>query len=52
MSNLKKIIMLMAAVLFAAGLFACEEKGTAEKAGEKVDTFIEDVKDKVEDANK
>jgi hyperosmotically inducible protein len=46
---LKKIVMLMAAVIFVVGIFGCEEKGTAEKAGQKIDKVFEDVKDKVKE---
>ncbi|BDS05777.1 hypothetical protein NT6N_08170 [Oceaniferula spumae] len=40
-------------LLGAAGLFAfsaCEKKGPAEKAGEKIDKSIEKAGDKIEDA--
>ena len=49
---LRKIVILVAAVVFVAGLFGCEKEGPAEKAGKKVDKVFEDVKDKVEDASK
>ena len=41
MSTLKKLFMLSISLLIAAGLFACEQKGPAEKAGEKIDQTVE-----------
>jgi hypothetical protein len=52
MSTLKKFSILSVSLLIAAGLFACEKKGTAEKAGEKIDTAVEQAKDKVQDVVK
>lgn len=52
MALLNKTLMLMAAVVFIAGLYGCEKEGPAEKAGKKMDKVFEDVKDKVEDARK
>ena len=52
MPTLKKLSILSAGLLIAAGLFACEQKGPAEKAGEKIDQTVEKAKDKVEDATK
>lgn len=52
MSTLKKLLTLSAGLLIAAGLFACEQKGPAEKAGEKIDETVEKAKDKVEDVTK
>lgn len=52
MSTLKKLSILSVSVLIAAGLSACEQKGPAEKAGEKIDQSVEKAKDKVEDATK
>jgi hyperosmotically inducible periplasmic protein len=37
-------------VLFFLGFSGCEQKGTAEKAGEKVDQAVADVGEKMEDA--
>lgn len=52
MSALKKLSILFASLLIAAGLSACEQKGTAEKMGEKIDQTVEKAKDKVEDMAK
>lgn len=52
MPTLKKLSILSASLLIAAGLFACEQKGPAEKAGEKIDQTVEKAKEKVEDATK
>ncbi|GAB4510604.1 MAG: hypothetical protein Tsb0026_12680 [Sulfuricaulis sp.] len=52
MSTLKKLSIFSASLLIAAGLFACEQKGPAEKAGEKIDQTVEKAKDKVEDVTK
>jgi len=41
-----------ASLLIAAGLFACEQKGAAEKIGEKIDQTVEKAKDKIEDVTK
>ena len=52
MSTLKKQFMLSISLLIAAGLFACEQKGPAEKAGEKIDQTVEKAQEKIEDATK
>jgi uncharacterized protein YjbJ (UPF0337 family) len=52
MSTLKKFSILSVSLLIAAGLFACEKKGTAEKVGEKIDKTVEQAKDKVQDVVK
>jgi hypothetical protein len=52
MSTLKKLSLLSAGLLIAAGLFACEQKGPAEKAGEKIDQAVEKAQEKIEDATK
>jgi len=52
MSMLKKLFILSTSLLIAAGLFACEKKGPAEKVGEKIDQTVEKAKDKVEDVTK
>jgi len=52
MSTLKKLSVLSAGLLIAAGLFACEQKGPAEKAGEKFDRAVEQTQEKIEDATK
>ena len=52
MSMLKKLSILSASLLIAAGIFACEKKGTAEKVGEKIDKTVEQAKDKVQDVVK
>jgi hyperosmotically inducible protein len=52
MSTLKKLSVLSAGLLIAVGLFACEQKGPAEKVGEKIDQSVEQAKEKIEDATK
>ena len=52
MSTLKKLSILSVSLLIAAGLFACEKKGTAEKVGENIDKTVEQAKDKVQDVVK
>jgi uncharacterized protein YjbJ (UPF0337 family) len=52
MSTLKKLSVLSISLLIAAGLLACEQKGPAEKAGEKIDQTVEQAKEKIEDATK
>ena len=45
MSMLKKLSILSASLLIAAGIFACEKKGTAEKVGEKIDETVDKTKE-------
>jgi uncharacterized protein YjbJ (UPF0337 family) len=52
MSTLKKLSVLSVGLLLAAGLVACEQKGPAEKAGEKIDQTVEKAQEKIEDATK
>ena len=52
MSTLKKLSVLSAGLLIAAGLFACEQKGPAEKVGAKIDQTVEKAQEKIEDATK
>jgi hypothetical protein len=52
MSTLKKLSVLSVSLLIAAGLFACEQKGPAEKAGEKIDQAVEKAQEKIEEATK
>jgi hypothetical protein len=47
MSVLKKLSILSISLLIAAGLVACEKKGTAEKAGENIDKAVDKVQDAV-----
>lgn len=49
MSTLKKLCLWSAGLLLAAGLAACEQKGPAEKLGEKIDQTVEKAQEKVED---
>jgi hypothetical protein len=48
----KVFSMLALGVALAVGLPACEKKGPAEKAGEKIDKAVEDTKEGVKDAGK
>ena len=51
MKHFKSILVLLALSAFLAfGTIGCEEKGTMEKAGEKMDKAVEDAADKVEEA--
>ncbi|MCR4347692.1 MAG: hypothetical protein NUV55_10905 [Sulfuricaulis sp.] len=52
MSTLKKLSIFSASLLIAAGISACEQKGPAEKAGEKIDQTVEKAQEKIEDATK
>lgn len=52
MLTLKKLFMVSAGLLFVAGLAACEQKGTAEKIGAKIDQTVETAKEKVEEVTK
>lgn len=49
--TLRKLIVLLA-VLAAAGLAGCEQEGPAEKAGAKVDEALEKAGEKIEEAGK
>ncbi len=47
----KKIIVLISLLAFLGiGTFGCEQKGPAEKAGEKVDEAVEKADEKMEEA--
>ena len=51
MASFRKLtIPIFAAILFVAGLTACDRKGPMERAGEKVDRSVERAGDKVERA--
>ena len=52
MSLLKKLSVLFASLLIAAGISACEQKGSAEKLGAKIDQTVEKAKEKIEDVTK
>lgn len=52
MSLLKKLSVVSAGLLLAAGLAACEQKGSAEKIGAKIDQTVETAKDKVEEVTR
>jgi len=45
-----KLTVLLLALTSLITLPACREKGPAEKAGEKIDKTVDDVKDKTKDA--
>jgi hypothetical protein len=47
MATLKKLSILSISLLIAAGLFACEKKGAAEKVGEKIDETVDKTKEAV-----
>jgi hypothetical protein len=51
--TMKSKMMLIVLSMVAIGFFAsCEKKGTAEKAGEKIDEAVDKVQQKAEDAGK
>lgn len=52
MSSFKKLSVLFASLLIVAGISACEQKGSAEKMGEKIDQSMEKAKDKMEEVAK
>lgn len=52
MSTLQKLSVLSAGLLIAAGLFACEQKGPAEKLGAQIDQTVEKAQKKIEEATK
>ena len=47
-----KIFVLAAIACFAFGIAGCGEKGSAEKAGKKLDKAAESAKDAIHDATK
>ena len=46
----RQVVLLLLAVMSLTTLPACREKGPAEKAGEKIDKAVDDVKDKAKEA--
>jgi hyperosmotically inducible protein len=46
----KKLIIIIVLSLFLLAFSACESKGPAEKAGEKIDQAVEKTSDKVNEA--
>lgn len=44
---LKKLSILSVCLLITTGLIACEKKGAAEKAGEKIDETVDKTKEAV-----
>jgi hyperosmotically inducible protein len=48
--NARKILLTTLATVFIFGLAACEKKGPAETAGEKIDNAAEKMGDKIENA--
>ena len=50
MTMWKKAMMILAVSVFVMGISGCKEKGTAEKAGEKIDETMEKAADKMEEA--
>jgi len=49
MDNLKKIMIALILIVSIIGTVGCEEKGEAEKAGEKLDKAMEDASKKASD---
>ncbi|BAV34906.1 hypothetical protein SCL_2629 [Sulfuricaulis limicola] len=52
MSTLKKLCVLSAGLLMAAGLVACEQKGPAEKLGAQIDQTVDKAQEKIQEATK
>lgn len=48
--NISSFLLILLGAAGAIALTACEKKGPAEKAGEKLDNAVEDAGDKIEDA--
>ncbi len=48
--SLKKLLTIIVLILFVSAFTACESKGPAEKAGEKIDETIEKTTDKADEA--
>ena len=42
MNNIKKLIIVSILMISMVGIIGCEEKGSAEKAGEQLDKTMED----------
>jgi hypothetical protein len=49
MDNLKKLMIALILIVSIIGTVGCEEKGDAEKAGEKLDKAMEDASKKASD---
>lgn len=50
MSRFQKVIIIIASIFFIGiGVIGCEQEGPAERAGEKVDEGVEDMKEKGEE---
>lgn len=49
MELFKKAILIVAISVFVMGISGCKEKGTAEKAGEKIDETMEKAGDAAKD---
>jgi hypothetical protein len=49
MSSLKKLMIALVLIVSVLGTVGCEEKGAAEKAGEKMDKAMEDASKKASD---
>jgi len=52
MKFVKKVVVLMMVLGLLCPLAACQEKGPAEKAGEKVDSAVDSAKDKAHEIEK
>ncbi|MBU0674490.1 MAG: hypothetical protein KJ950_07610 [Proteobacteria bacterium] len=50
MKRIKKIVLLLGCTMLLVSFVGCEQKGPAEKAGEKLDTMSKKVGDKVQDS--
>lgn len=47
MLTLKKILVLLSAVIMAAGVLGCDREGPAERTGERIDESVERAQDRV-----
>ena len=52
MSLIKKLLILVSLFFLCAAATGCEQEGTAEKAGKKVDKAFNSAKDKIHEATK
>lgn len=50
MKRINEVVLLICSVLLLVSFVGCERKGTAEKAGEKIDKVAGQIGDKVQDA--
>ncbi len=47
-----KVLLLLMVIMLGFSVVACEKKGSAEKAGEKIDNAFSNAKERIHDATK